>query len=180
MRGIEQVIGTYKLENGTSEIGIGAGGIVYIENNSDVFNGTWYMTEDENFDWHPWIFQYEDGNGELNITRVDWLLHGLLNTEDSCGPPSVSNAVAKNATARKWVNDLNEAQERVSFWFSSGCPTTKEEQQMIIEWSNIDNPASPWECHRQNTANQILKMQVTIKAQQAKLANEEPGKDTRS
>ncbi len=174
---LEQVIGTHQFENGTSEIGIETGGITYIKNESELFNHIWYMTEDHN---NEWIFQYKENDGELNISRVDWLLQSLIETEDDEESVSnISDAVAGNATARKWVNDLNEAQERVNFWFSSGCPATKEEQETITEWFNIENPSSPWECHRQNTANEILKMQIVIKAQGSKLANEEPEEDTR-
>lgn len=171
-----QVVGTHRFENGNSEVGIETGGIVYIKNKSDVFNNTWYMTEDID---NEWIFQYDDEDGSLNISRVDWVLHGLLEDTESTSPLNIKSAVAKNATARKWVNDLNEAQERVNFWFSSGCPTTKKEQGTIMEWSNIKNPSSPWECHRQNTANEILKMQIVIKAQELKTQDEESDKDTR-
>ena len=176
MKTIEQIIGVHKFETGTSEIGIRSGGIIYIKNNTESLNDIWYLAEQGDIEW---IFQHVDKEGkegatQLNISRVDWLLETLIGTEENTNyTPSTTDAVAHSATARKWVSDLNEAKERVEFWFSIGCPTTKEEQETILLWSNMEDPSSPKDCHIKNQANEILRMQIMIKAQESKLTHED-------
>lgn len=172
-------MGKHKFKRGTSEIGIRFGD-VYIKNDIDFSETIWLITDTDNPNWaihFEHVTEEIDGERKTlidrnSISEVEWLLQILMGIGMGICPEQFRAAVKDNPTARKWVRDLEEANQRVNFWFSSGCPMPEEERELICRWANTSLPSTSLDCHRKDKANTILRAQFEIEAQRTNTENE--------
>jgi len=142
MKEAYQVIGKHKLHVANSTIGIRYGH-VYILNEDDISQRMWFLQDQDNIEWvHSFRQEHEvedkEDTGYRFAVRTDGLLKRLLGLDWQSDSQSFRKAYQAMPSAGEWVKNLHVAQERLKFWYSLGCPLSKEEFSVLKSWQKLD------------------------------------------
>lgn len=177
-----QLVGKYKFDNSTSEIGLKFGRVyIYCEN--DYMEKTYYLQDHFSPDRITWLETFKtkaevEKMGDVfskyyldstEVAKVDWVLKRLLGLSHLVDSDVYKHAVSNSESARGWAKDLKKADDQLNWWFGNGCPMPQEELDIIIKWSKQETPTDKL-TQEKRVSNRIL---CTMKkAQEMQIENE--------
>jgi len=158
-----QLIEKHKFGETTSTIGIRFGR-VFVYNQSTFEDVVWYVVDGEKIEWLEKFRKKEDIKEfdevkdleylDMSVSaRLDWVLKNLMGVSQSCGSDEWKNAVIKNKTAIKWVNNLSLAKDKLDWWYADGCKLDPDELEIVQGWSKKETTTQKASQERAIAAN---------------------------